>query len=335
MAVIGPLAEYDGIIGNWKCSGKLEETVTVYEGIKNLLKKAEVVTVAGCGITMEDTDKSGFAQAVKMATEADAVVLCLGEPMKYSGEGNSRATLGLPGVQLELAKEVIGANPNTAVLTFSGRPLELTELDKSAPAILHMWMPGTEGGNAAARLLFGESNPCGKLAMTFPKMVGQCPVYYNYTRTGRPKKGDDEVHQAFVSNYIDCGNKPLYFFGQGLSYTNFEYESMNLSRKKMKPDGKITVTVKVTNTGKREGKEVVQLYLHDLVASAVQPVQKLIAFKKISLKPGETKSVRFEITEPMLRFWNFENKFVSKPGEFEVMTGYADHMSHTEKFVLE
>lgn len=335
IAVIGPYAESGEFLGNWRASGDVNETVTVAAGIRALLPHADVQTACGCGMNIEDTDTAGFAEALCLAKDADIVVLCLGEPPFYSGESHSRTTLTLPGMQSELMKEVVAVNPNTAVLLFSGRPLVLTEVNAVAPAVLQMWMPGTEGGHAAANLLFGKRNPCGKLAMTFPQTVGQCPIYYSYTNTGRPKTVADDMHQPCATSYIDCGNKPLYFFGQGLSYTTFSYDAMTLNRRSMCTDDTLTVTVQVTNGGSYEGKETVQLYLHDKIASAVHPVQKLIAFEKINLKPGETKTVSFDITEPMLRFWNFENQFISEPGEFEVMVGYADHMQFTETFILE
>ncbi len=334
VALIGPFADYNGLIGSWACSGKKDECVTVEQGMRAFLPNAEISVVKGCGMTITDLDTSGFDEAVEAAKKADVVVLCLGEPLDYTGEGNCRTDLTLPGVQSLLANEVVKANPNTALLLFNGRPLVLSDISETAPAILEMWYPGTEAGNAAANLLFGKANPCGKLSMSFPKASGQCPVYYNYYSTGRPKRAKDGVRENFVSNYIDCGNLPLYFFGQGLSYTQFEYQAMKLDADVMTKNAKLVASVKVKNVGDRAGKETVQLYLRDLVSSTVRPVQELCAFEKIHLAPGETKIVRFEITEEMLRFWNAENKYVSEPGEFTVSVGYANHMYHTLKFEL-
>lgn len=335
VAVIGPYAKEHAIIGFWSCNGKDSESVTMEEGIRNALPDAEITAVVGCGKEWNDLDCSGFAEAVAAAKSADTVILCLGEPQDYSGEGNCRTDLGLPGVQLELAKQVIAANANTAVVLFNGRPLAIPELDAVAPAILDMWFPGTEGGNAAADLLFGKVNPSGKVSMTFPKTVGQCPIYYNHPSATHIKSAkDDLVRKRYCSNYIDCGNLPLYSFGYGLSYSKFVYEEMNLDTDTMTADGSIKVTVILRNDSNMAGKETVQLYMRDMVASSVRPIQQLIAFEKVSLEPGERKEVRFTVTEPMLRFWNFDNQYVSEPGRFLLSTGYADHLLHTKEFVL-
>ena len=303
------------------------------EGVEKLLPNANILVARGCGNLITDTDTSGFAEAIEVAKQADTVVICIGEPMNYSGEGNCRTDIRLPGVQAELVKEIIAVNSNSAVLLFNGRPLDLTNI-YDAPAILDMWFPGSEGGSAAANLLFGISNPCGRLAMSFPKSVGQCPIYYNRTSTGRPKSAPENEHQPFASGYLDCGNLPLFFFGEGLSYTDFTYESMTLDKKELTEQDSIKVTVKLKNSGDRVGKEVVQLYLRDKFSSAVRPVQELIAFEKVELDAGECREITFNITEPMLRYWNASNEFVSEPGAFSVSVGYADHMALTEEFTL-
>lgn len=335
IAVIGPHAREHKILGFWSCNGVGAETVTVEEGIRNAMLNAEIMVAQGCGKEWDDWDRSGFAEAVAIAKEADIVVLALGEPDDYSGEGNCRTDIGLTGVQQELAEAVIAANPNTAVVLFNGRPLAIPALDKIAPAILEMWYPGTEGGNACADLLFGKRNPCGKVTMSFPKSTGQCPIYYNHPQTGRAKSPKDEDKRLrYCSNYIDCGNMPLYPFGYGLSYSNFVYESLELDQTEMTADERITVTVTVKNDSDVPGKETVQLYMRDLVASTVRPVQQLIAFEKIQLAAGETKQVQFTVTEPMLRFWGLEGKYISEPGKFQLSTGYADHLILTKEFVL-
>ena len=334
IALIGPMADEHKIIGFWSCNGRNEESVTVKEGIQKLLPDAEVSVVRGCENLWDDRDQSGFAAAVAAAKEVDAVILCLGEPQDYSGEGNSRADIRLPGQQEALAKAVCAVNSKVAALTFSGRPLELTALDETVPAILHMWFPGTEGGSAAANLLFGKANPCGKLSMSFPKSVGQCPIYYNLPLTGRPKNTPELVHAGYSSDYIGCGNLPLYSFGHGLSYTRFVYECLTLDRTSMTRDETITATVTVRNAGDAAGCEVVQLYIRDLVGTTVRPVQQLIDFRKISLAPGETAQVSFSITEEQLRIWDRDDRHVSEPGDFEVSTGYADHLLHTHRFTL-
>jgi beta-glucosidase len=220
------------------------------------------------------------------------------------------------------------------VLIFGGRPLDLTAIYDSSRAIFEMWFPGSEGGRAAADLLFGKANPCAKLTMSFPKGVGQCPIYYNRMLSGRPNYKPDGEWQAFANGYLDCGSRPLFFFGEGLSYTSFEYESMTLDTHELTEDGKITVTVRLKNTGDRDGKEVVQLYMHDKVSSAVRPVQELLAFKKVFLKAGESVDVQFEIREPALRFWNARNQLISEAGEFELFVGYADHRYICDEFTL-
>lgn len=335
IAVIGPFANEHMIMGFWFCHGEASETVTVAEGIKNKICDAEITVVKGCSSLYNECGKDGFGEAVEAAKKADIVILCLGEPQNYSGEGNSRTDLNLPGVQYELAEEVVKANSNTAVLLFTGRPLSISRLDAQAPAILNMWFPGTEGGNAAADLLFGDVNPSAKVTMTFPKTVGQCPIYYNHTNTGRPVPRDaDGKHLPYMSNYIDCGNLPLYSFGYGLSYSNFIYEDMILSAEEMSADGEIIVSVTVFNDSDREGKETVQLYMRDTVASTARPVQQLIAFRKENIAPHERKTVTFTVKEPMLRFWNSDNKFVSEKGQFELSVGYADNMVFTKSFNL-
>lgn len=325
LAVIGPFADEQGIIGSWSCCGRDEESVTVAQGIRALLPDAQITVAPGCGCQWENRDTSGFAEAVEAAKNAQAVILCLGEPQSYSGEGNCRTDIRLPGVQLELATAVIEANPNTAVVLFHGRPLDIHELDEIAPAILSMWFPGTEGGSAAANLLFGRANPCGKLTMTFPRSVGQCPIYYNHPNTGRPHWTAEARQQHFASDYIDCGTLPLYSFGYGLSYSEFTYSEMEISAPVLTGKEPIQVSVTVRNRSSRPGKEVVQLYMRDPVASVVRPVQQLIGYRKISLGPNEEKQVRFTVTEEMLRFWNFEGQHVSEPGAIELMIGYADH----------
>ena len=335
IALIGPMADNHEIIGFWSCNGRNEESVTVKDGILSVLPNAEIKVVKGCSNLWNELSENGFAEAIETAKNADAVILCLGEPQNYSGEGNSRTDLRLPGVQEKLALEVAKCNKNTVALTFSGRPLVLTELQKNIPAILHMWFPGTEGGNAAANLLFGRANPSGKLSMSFPKSVGQCPIYYNHTNTGRPKAiEEDDTHFGYRSNYIDCGNLPLYSFGHGLSYSDFVYESLELSADKMYNDANIKVSVTVHNNSDFAGKETVMLYMRDLVASNARPVQQLIGFEKVEFKANERKTVEFVVKEPMLRFWNNENKFVSEAGTFEISTGYADHLKHTKRFEL-
>lgn len=325
VALIGPFAQEHGIIGFWSCSGRDEESVSMEEGVRKLLKDSQITIEKGCGCQWDDCDESGIPAAVKAAQEADAVILCLGEPELYSGESKCRTDLRLPGVQEALAQAVIEANPNTAVVLFHGRPLDLSRLDAIAPAILSMWYPGTEGGNAAANLLFGRANPSGKLDMSFPRSVGQCPIYYNHPNTGRPHWTAEKQHHWFTSDYIDCPTLPLYSFGHGLSYAKFVYSDMAVSSPVLTKDAPITVCVTVRNDSSIPGKEVVQLYMRDPVASVVRPVQQLIGYQKVAFAAGEEKTVSFTVTEEMLRFWSFDNQHVSEPGTIELKFGWADH----------
>lgn len=334
VALIGPFADSKEIIGPWACAGRVSETVSVEEGVRALLPNAEVSVAQGCTAIWNDVSTENFEEAVLMAKNADAVILCLGEPCGYCGEGNCRTDIRLPGAQNALAKAVISANPNTAVLLFHGRPLVLTELSEIAPAILTMWFPGTEGGNAAAELLFGRANPSGKVPMSFPRSVGQCPIYYNRPSTGRPKTKPDCEHQPFASNYIDCGNLPLYSFGHGLSYSELVYESLTLDCTEMSRKDRLVAKVTLRNAGMHAAKETVQLYLRDHVAATVRPIQSLIAFEKVALDAGERKTVTFEITEPMLRFYDFDCNLISEAGEFTLSTGYADHLILSQHFCL-
>ncbi len=334
IALIGPFAEETRLNGFWSRPGAERYTVTLPEGIRVLLPDAELITEKGCGAEFGDTDRSGIRKAAEAAARADAVILALGEPENYSGEGRSRAELDLPGPQAELAQKVLEANPNTAVLLFNGRPLVLAGLAEKAPAILEMWYPGTEAGNAAARLLWGEANPCGKLSAGMPRSVGQYPMPYNRMNTGRPKPPPDSRAVPFTSCYLDMPNLPLYSFGYGLSYTTFEYEKLTLNRNTITKEETIKVTVTVRNSGKVPGKEAVQLYLRDRAASVVRPVQQLIDYRKVFLNPGETADVAFIVREEQLRFYDMNGRQVSEPGEFEISTGYADHLILTEIFEM-
>ena len=334
IALIGPFAESRQLNGFWSRPGAEQYTVTLPEGIRNLLPEAELVTEKGCGADLGDMDRGGIEAAVGAAKEADVVILAIGEPEYDSGEGRSRSDVTLPGVQMELAERVIAANPNTAVLLFNGRPLAVPELSRIAPALLEMWYPGTEAGNACARLLWGDANPCGKLSVGLPYSVGQYPMPYNRTNTGRPKPGPDGQPVPFTSCYLDGPNLPLYSFGYGLSYTRFEYEKLETDRDSIGREDCLQVSVTLRNAGERRGKETVQLYLRDRVASVVRPIQQLIDYQKVELAPGERTTVRFRVTEKQLRFWNFACREVSEPGEFEISCGWADHLLLTRRFEL-
>ena len=308
--------------------------MTIPEGIQKLMPDLSLTIEKGCGAAFGDTDENGMEAAERAAKNAEAVILVLGEPEDYSGEGRSRADLNLPGPQIALARKVIAANPNTVAVLFNGRPLAIPELAEIAPALLEMWYPGTEAGNALARLLWGEANPCGKLSAGLPRAVGQYPMPYNRMNTGRPKPEPDSQAFPFSSCYLDMPNRPLFPFGYGLSYTTFEYQGLTTDREKMTAQDALQVTVTVRNTGSRAGKETVQLYMRDPVASVVRPVQQLIDYRKILLEPGETKHVTFTVTEKQLRFVNFDCEEVSEPGVFELYTGCADRLILKTQFEL-
>ena len=237
-----------------------------------------------------------------------------------SGESNSKAHLTLPSVQKELISKVCQANKNTALVLFTGRPLALTDVEKNVGAILNMYFPGTEGGNAVASLIFGEGVPCGKLTMSFPRSEGQCPIYYNHHRTANLRT-DDNKRILYESGYIDSPNSPLYPFGYGLSYTSFEYSDFKLSHNEMKEDESIIASVKVKNAGSYKAKEIVQLYIRDMVGSLVRPIKELKGFEKIELLPDEEKVVEFTITKKTLEFVRRDLTVGAEKGEFQVFIG--------------
>lgn len=334
VALIGPLANTGVIHGSWQCGGKIEETVPVYEGLKNIFGD-KVKFAQGCPIEYNAEDTSLIDEACQLAKNSEVAVLCLGEHQDYSGEGNCRASIELPEVQYKLLDKVLEVNKNVVVVLFTGRPLAIERLDKVAPAILNMWMPGTEGGNACANLLVGNVVPSGKITMTFPRVLGQCPIYYNHYTTGRPKLPEDDYNRVrFTSSYLDIPNSPLYPFGYGLSYTTFEYSDLKLSGTTMKAGEKLIASAKIKNTGKYKAKEAVQFYIRDIKGSCVRPVKELKGFEKIELDVGETKTVSFEINEEMLKYWNKELKFVAEKGEFEVFIGKDSDCKPFARFEL-
>lgn len=334
IAIIGPLADTGELLGGWKGGGREEETVTVAAGIKAYCgDDVKIEVIEGCSAMLDAKDESGFKAAVRAAKKADAVIMCLGEHQGDSGEGNSKMDIELPAIQYKLIDAVKKVNKNIAVLLFTGRPLTIPRLKKEVRAVLNMWFPGTEGGNAAANLLFGEVNPSGKLTMTFPYSVGQCPIYYNHYRTGRPRK-NDERRWGYQSSYIDGPNAPLYPFGYGKSYTEFEYSPVTLSATALDESGALTAEVTVKNIGRTAGKETVQLYIRDLFGSTVRPVKELKGYKKIFLNPGEEKSVVFTVNSDMLAFYGADLKKKAEKGEFELFIGPSSATDNCVKFEL-
>ena len=317
IAVIGPLAKSKlDPLGEWNALGIEEDVTSVLEGLKKYVgDKSEILYAEGCKIT--DTSKDGFKEAIGKAKDADVIILCVGESRSMSGEAYSRSSLDLPGVQEDLAKELLKTGKPIIAVLMNGRPLSINWLNDNAYAILETWFAGTMTGDAVAQVLFGDYNPSGKLPVTFPRTVGQVPIYYNHKNTGRP--GDEK--NRYTSKYLDLPLTPLYPFGYGLSYTNFDYSEVTLSNSKLTNKDSLVVTVKVKNTGNYDGEEVVQLYVQDLVGSVTRPVKELKGFKKILLKSGEEKSVDFIINEKDLRFTAADMKFKSEPGLFKVFVG--------------
>lgn len=330
IAVIGPLADSQrDMIGSWSAAGDGSKSVTLLQGLKNWKPDLNIIHAKGTGI--DDGDRSGFDEAVSVAQQADLVILALGEAYWMSGEAASRSDISLPGTQQELAKEIHAVGKPTVAVLMNGRPLTINWLDENVPAILETWFLGTTTGDAIADVLFGETNPSGKLPITFPKSVGQIPIHYDMQNTGRPFDADNK----YTSKYLDVANEPLYVFGYGLSYTSFDYGPITLSSKSMAKSDSIEVSVTVSNTGDYEGEEVVQLYLRDKVASVAPPVRELKGFEKINLKPGESKEVVFTITNEDLSFYRKDMSYGSEPGEFMVFVGGNSKDTQSAEFVLE
>ena len=340
IAVIGPLADdKDTPIGNWRAQGEANSAISVLEGLKNANMDAKISYTKGVTLgegersflmplKINKTDRSGIEAAVENAKEAELVIMVLGEDAFQSGEGRSQANIGLAGLQMELLKEVHKVNKNIVLVLINGRPLEITWSSENIPAIVEAWQLGSESGNAIADVLLGNYNPSGKLPVSFPRAVGQEPLYYNRMNTGRPS---NDLHVTY-SHYTDIQNGPLYPFGFGLSYTTFDYGDISLSSEEFNAGGAITLSVPVTNSGKVKGKEVVQLYLHDLVASIARPIKELKGFEMIELEAGETKNVEFTIDEEMLEFYTALGNWEAEAGEFELMVGGNSEELKTVKF---
>lgn len=342
-AFIGPFGEEKGLLGAWALFADREDTVTVKEGVERLCPGQ--IWARGCEIlepgqkwlrgyipiaeeTWKQTEEAAeekLKEAVEAAEKADRVVLLLGEQELESGESGSCGHIGLPPSQMKLLKAIAQVNSNLILVVFSGRPLILTEACAYAKAVLFAWMPGTQGGPAVANVLYGYSNPSGKLTMTFPYHMGQIPVYYSDFATGRPQ----------MPGYIDIPKEPLYPFGYGLSYTEYAYSPVKLDQKVLDSQTDVIhASVRVKNTGNMEGREAVQMYIQDVKGSVSRPVRQLKGFQKISLAPGEEKEVRFEIREEMLRFWTIDMEYRSEPGRFRVWIGTDSRTENGEEFYL-
>lgn len=330
IGLIGALAnDKTSPLGSWRIGADDETAVSVLEGLQQFkgnnlsYAKGADVTVGPTKFVSElkinTTDKSGFEEAIALAKKSDIVIMVLGEHGLQTGEGRSRTDLGLPGVQQELLEEIYKVNKKIILVLNNGRPLVLNWAAENIPAILETWHLGTQSGNAIAQVLYGDYNPSGKLPMTFPRSVGQVPIYYNYKSTGRPTM--NEPDSVFWTHYSDEKNTPLYPFGFGLSYTKFEYSDLKLSSDTFSKNGKLTVSVTIKNTGKYSGKEVVQLYIRDLIGSLTRPVKELKGFEMIQLKSGEQKIVSFTIDEKTIEFYTANGKWEAEPGDFKVFIG--------------
>jgi beta-glucosidase len=316
IAVIGPLADNQvDMMGSWTGDGRSEDVVTLLAGIKARVPSTKINYIKGCEIDGEGAD--GIAEAAKSARASDVAIIAVGESAGMSGEAASRTSLDLPGRQLELIKAVQATGKPVVVVLMNGRPLAIEWIAGNVPAILETWFAGTQGGHAIADVLFGDVNPGGKLPVTFPRNVGQVPIYYNHKHTGRPP----DAKNKYTSKYLDAPWTPLFPFGYGLSYTQFKLTDLRMSAERITPAGSLTVSVELENIGKRTGDEVVQLYLRDLAASVTRPVKELKGFQRIALRSGEKRRVEFTLSAEQLGFWNRENKFVVEPGMFMVMVG--------------
>ena len=342
IALIGALAsDKTSPLGSWRIAADDNTAISVLEGL-NQYSGNTVTFAKGADLTygktefvtelkINTTDKSEFNKAKEVARNADVVVMVLGEHGFQSGEGRSRTSLDLPGVQQELLEEIFSVNSNIVLVLNNGRPLAINWADENIPAILEAWQLGTQSGHAIAQVLYGDYNPSGKLPMTFPRNVGQVPLYYNYKNTGRPNlPGPDSV---FWSHYNDEENTPLYPFGYGLSYSTFNYSNLSITNN-FEKNSKIEITIDVKNTGAIEGKEVVQLYIRDKYASITRPVKELKGFELLNLKAGETKAAKFELTEKELGFYDNQGKWILEKGEFEVYVGTNSQTKNKKSFEL-
>ncbi|MEL7220616.1 MAG: beta-glucosidase BglX [Bacteroidota bacterium] len=339
IALISPLAADDNSpLGSWRIASDDNSGISVMEGMEAykgntlMYEKGADLALGNASfvqpLQINQTDTSGFAVARTAAKNADVVVMVLGEHGFQSGEGRSRTNLQLPGVQQQLLEAVHEVNPNIVLVLNNGRPLAINWADEHIPAIVEAWQLGTETGNAVAQVLYGDYNPSGKLTMSFPRNVGQCPIYYNNYSTGRPVDTDKNV---FYSHYNDVDKTPLYPFGYGLSYTQFAYDNLQVETSL----NGVNVAVELSNTGNYDGKEVVQLYIHDIAASVVRPVKELKGFELVELQKGQSKTIRFELTEKELGFYNTQGEYVVEPGKFEVFVGGNSREVLKAEFVLE
>ena len=324
IAVIGPLADDQvDMLGSWSGDGNAADVVTLLSGIKQKVSPDTKILYAKGGEIDSDSTQ-GFDEAVRAARDSDAVIVAVGESAAMSGEASSRSSLDLPGRQLDLVKALQATGKRVIVVLMNGRPLTINWIAENSPAILETWFAGTQAGNAIADVLFGDVNPGGKLPVTFPRRVGQEPLYYNHMNTGRPP----DANNKYTSKYLDVAWTPLFPFGYGLSYTQFRLSNLQLSAPRIRPDGRITVSVEIENVGPLAGDEVVQLYIRDVAASVTRPVRELKGFQRVTLRPGEKRRLEFILGAEQLGFYNREMRFVVEPGEFKVMAGNSSADPH-------
>lgn len=348
IAVVGPLADTKAnMCGSW-IDVKTNQPYGLVEELQNRYKGVEVVYSRGANLADEGKIEFNFTDnknnvrklqdlmikdAEKVVEGADAIIVALGESASMSGEGASRAVLELPETQLDLLRKMKATGKPIVVVLFTGRPLALQNAEPYADAILNVWMGGTDAAGAIVDVLGGAVNPTAKLTMTFPRVTGQCPIYYNHKNTGRPM-APDAWFTRYVSNYIDVVNEPLYPFGYGLSYSKYEYGNITLDKSEINECGAVTASVKVTNVSDVDGEEIVQLYIHDKIRSITPPVKELKGYRRVALKAGESKIVQFTIDSQLLKFYNSELQFVAEPGEFEVMIGGSSDSVKKAVFTL-
>lgn len=353
IALVGPLANTaSNMPGTWSVAADMDKYKSLYQGFKDAVgDKATVLVAKGCNLVddpeleahatmfgreMRDPRSADqlLAEAVAVARRADVIVTAMGESSEFSGESSSRSDLTLPAAQKRLLEALLALGKPVVMLNFSGRATVMTWESERVPAILNVWFGGSEAADAIADVVFGRVSPSGKLTVSMPRSVGQIPVHYNHLNTGRPKTEPNDKFQKFRSGYIDLPNQPLYPFGYGLSYTTFSYSDFQLSATEMTADGTVTASVKVTNTGRYDADEVVQMYIRDLVGTSSRPVKELKGFQRIHLKAGESRTVSFPITVQLLKYYNFDLQHVAEPGDFQVMVGPNSANVQTLQFTL-
>ena len=340
IAVIGPLANNrENMVGSWSVATEFDKAVSLVEGLRNAVGSRAVIKYAkGSNVYADESlekrisifgkptyrdnrsDQEPLSEALNLAKSSDVIIAALGEASEMSGESSSRTDIQIPEIQQKLLKELVATGKPVVLVLFAGRPMVLKWETENVPAILNTWFGGTEAGNAIADVLFGEVNPSGKLSTSFPQNIGQIPIFYNHKNTGRPLQ-NGKWFQKFKSNYLDVSNEPLYPFGFGLSYSQFDYGNIKINKDVLKGDQVLEASIKVSNNSSVRGKEVVQLYIRDMVGSVTRPVKELRGFQKVEIDAGETKEITFTITTEDLKFYNYDLEYVWEPGEFEVMIG--------------